>query len=51
MRAHGGFYFGIPPTGRPLRFTSCDIFSIPEGRIAEHSGMGDIAGVVAQLQG
>jgi ketosteroid isomerase-like protein len=47
---HGGPYFGIAPTGRPLRFTSCDIFTVRNGLIAEHWGMGDIAGVLAQLR-
>jgi len=49
--AHGGVYFGVAPTGKPLRFTSCDIFRLRDGRIAEHWGMGDIAGVLAQLKG
>jgi steroid delta-isomerase-like uncharacterized protein len=49
--AHGGAYFGVAPTGKPLRFTSCDIFRLRDGRIAEHWGMGDIAGVLAQLKG
>ncbi|MBN9044177.1 MAG: ester cyclase [Rhizobiales bacterium] len=48
---HGGVYFGVQPTGKPLRFTSCDIFRIHDGLIAEHWGMGDIAGVLAQLRG
>jgi steroid delta-isomerase-like uncharacterized protein len=48
---HKGIYFGVPPTGRSLRFTSCDIFRVQDGRIAEHWGMGDIAGVMAQLRG
>ena len=47
---HGGLYFGIKPTGRPLRFTSCDIFRVKNGQFAEHWGMGDIAGVLAQLR-
>jgi steroid delta-isomerase-like uncharacterized protein len=47
---HGGPLFGIAPTGRPLRFTSCDIFSIRNEHIAEHWGMGDIAGVLAQIR-
>ena len=49
--AHGGIYYGVAPTGRPMRFTSCDIFRVRDGRIAEHWGMGDIAGVLAQLKG
>jgi steroid delta-isomerase-like uncharacterized protein len=48
---HGGVYFGVAPTGKPLRFTSCDIFRIQDGLIAEHWGMGDLAGVLAQLRG
>jgi predicted ester cyclase len=47
---HGGTYFGIAPTGRPLRFTSCDIFRVQNGLLAEHWGMGDIAGILAQLR-
>jgi steroid delta-isomerase-like uncharacterized protein len=47
---HQGTYFGVPPTGKSLRFTSCDIFRIRDGKIAEHWGMGDIAGVLAQLK-
>lgn len=47
---HKGVYFGIAPTGRSLRFTSCDIFRVQDGRIAEHWGMGDIAGILAQLR-
>ncbi len=48
---HDGTYFGIAPTHRPLRFTSCDIFLVRNGRIVEHWGMGDTAGIIAQLRG
>ena len=47
---HRGMYFGVAPTGRSLRFTSCDIFTIRDGQFAEHWGMGDIAGTLAQLK-
>lgn len=47
---HGGVYFGIAPTGRALHFTSCDIFRVQDGKLAEHWGMGDIAGILAQLR-
>jgi predicted ester cyclase len=47
---HGGPLFGVAPTGRQLRFTSCDIFAVRNGLIAEHWGMGDIAGVLAQIR-
>ncbi len=45
-----GPYLGVAPTHRRLRFTSCDIFSVKDGLISEHWGMGDIAGVLAQLR-
>jgi predicted ester cyclase len=43
-------YLGVAPTGRKLRFTSCDIFRLHAGRLIEHWGMGDIAGTLAQLK-
>lgn len=46
-----GPLYGVPPTGKRLSFTSCDIFRLRDGKIAEHWGMGDIAGVLAQLKG
>ena len=46
-----GPYYGIEPTGKRIRFTSCDIFRVADGKILEHWGMGDIAGIVAQLRG
>jgi steroid delta-isomerase-like uncharacterized protein len=48
---HQGSYLGVSPTGKSLRFTSCDIFRIRNGKIAEHWGMGDIAGTLAQMKG
>ncbi|MFI5012892.1 MAG: ester cyclase [Hyphomicrobiales bacterium] len=48
---HKGVYLGVPPTGKSLRFTSCDIFRVADGKIAEHWGMGDIAGQLAQMKG
>ena len=46
-----GVYYGVDPTGKRLHFTSCDIFRLADGQIVEHWGMGDIAGIVAQLKG
>ncbi|HTY66614.1 MAG TPA: ester cyclase [Alphaproteobacteria bacterium] len=47
---HKGVYLGVQPTGKSLRFTSCDIFRVQNGRFVEHWGMGDIAGTLAQLK-
>ena len=48
---HRGLYLGVPPTGKALRFTSCDIFAVRNGKFAEHWGMGDTAGALAQMKG
>jgi steroid delta-isomerase-like uncharacterized protein len=47
---HNGTWYGVAPTGRRLRFTSCDIFDVKDGLIVEHWGMGDTAGILAQLK-
>jgi predicted ester cyclase len=47
---HNGPLAGVAPTGKALRFTSCDIFRVQDGLIVEHWGMGDLAGVAAQLK-
>lgn len=47
---HRGTFFGVAPTGRTFTFTSCDIFKARDDRIVEHWGMGDTAGVMAQLK-
>ena len=47
---HQGALYGVPATGRSLRFTSCDIFRVAGGKFVEHWGMGDIAGVLAQIK-
>ena len=48
---HQGPLLGVPATGRSVRFTSCDIFRVAGGKLVEHWGMGDIAGVLAQIKG
>jgi steroid delta-isomerase-like uncharacterized protein len=47
---HQGTYLGVAPTGKQLRFTSCDIFRVQNGKFVEHWGMGDIAGILVQLR-
>lgn len=46
-----GVLLGVAPSGKHMHFTSCDIFRIANGKIAEHWGMGDIAGQLAQMKG
>jgi steroid delta-isomerase-like uncharacterized protein len=47
----GAAYFGVPASGRPIRFNSCEILRVRDGKIAEHWGAADIAGLLAQLKG
>src|SRR6201986_1504010 len=46
---HDGVYFGIAPTHRKLRFTSCDIFAVKNGLLREHLGLGELAGLATQF--
>jgi predicted ester cyclase len=48
---HQDVLYGVAATGKSLRFTSCDIFRVAGGKIVEHWGMGDIAGVLTQIKG
>ena len=45
---HRGRLFGLPPTGRRLAMGGSDIVRIADGRIVEHWGLTDVAGVVRQ---
>jgi predicted ester cyclase len=47
----GAAYFGIAPSGRAITFNSCDILRVRDGKIAEHWGAADIAGLRVQLKG
>ena len=46
---HTGDLFGIPPTGRPVRFDVMDIVRIADGQIVEHWGLVDQLGLLRQL--
>ena len=46
---HQGTYFGIPPTGKRVRYTSTFIWRIADGRIAELWGDTDRLGLLQQL--
>jgi steroid delta-isomerase-like uncharacterized protein len=44
-------YFGVPATNKNVTFNSTDIFRIRNGKLAEHWGAADIAGLMRQLKG
>jgi steroid delta-isomerase-like uncharacterized protein len=46
---HRGELFGIPPTGRRIRYAGVAIFHIAGGRVARGWVLGDTAGLRAQL--
>lgn len=46
----GAEFYGIPPTGKRVRFAEIRVRRIEDGRIAEHWGLYDQATVLGQLQ-
>lgn len=40
---------GIPPTGKPFRLTTIDIFRLQDGKIVEHWDAADQLGMLQQL--
>ncbi|GIK42685.1 MAG: hypothetical protein BroJett011_65180 [Chloroflexota bacterium] len=46
---HQGEFFGIPPTGKPIRTTGINIFRLEAGKIVEHWNNADDLGVLQQL--
>ena len=46
-----GEFFGMPPTGKKATIRVMDFVRYDDGRIAEHWGIVDLAGLQAQLQG
>ncbi len=48
---HKAEYFGFPPTGKRVTFNATDIFRIRNGKLAEHWGAADLAGLMRQLKG
>ncbi len=47
---HTGIFQGIPATGKNVSFVSIRIDRFEEEKIAEHWSVGDVAGMLAQLQ-
>lgn len=49
LGTHRGEFLGIAPTGRETRFEVIDIMRVRDGRITDHWGVGDAAGLLRQL--
>jgi steroid delta-isomerase-like uncharacterized protein len=47
---HRGEVFGIAPTGRRIQYAGAAVFKFREGRIAEVWVLGDVYGLIAQLE-
>jgi len=48
---HTGSIMGVEPTGRRVSVTGIDIVRVSDGRIVEHRGLTDIAGLMRQVAG
>jgi predicted ester cyclase len=46
---HGGPFFGVPASGRPLKITVIDVCRFKDGRIVEHWGVPDRFALLAQM--
>jgi len=46
---HRGAFLGVPPTDRPVKFTSIEVMRIEGGKIAEHWDELDALGLLRQL--
>jgi steroid delta-isomerase-like uncharacterized protein len=46
---HSGDFFGIPATGRQIKINGVYIVRIADGKIVEHWGMNDEAGLLRQM--
>ena len=46
---HTGELFGIPATGRDVRFAVMDVVRIADGQIVEHWGVVDVPSLMSQL--
>ena len=46
---HKGEYFGIPPTGKPIKFTGTTIYRFADGKIVELWWAYDALGILQQL--
>jgi steroid delta-isomerase-like uncharacterized protein len=46
---HEGHFMGVPPTGAAITARGLDIYRVVDGRVVEHWGYPDVAGLMAQL--
>ena len=47
---HQGELMGIPPTGKPVRFSVVHIDRVVDGKLVEHWGQADVFSMMQQLQ-
>ena len=45
-----GAFFGMPPTGKTIRWTEMHVFRIRNGKIAEHWVQADMFGIIQQIK-
>ena len=46
---HQGVFFGVPPTGKPIRVKAINIYHFSNGQIVEEYGQPDMLGLMQQI--
>jgi steroid delta-isomerase-like uncharacterized protein len=46
---HRGEFQGIPATGKAISWSGIDIYTVMDGKIVEHTRVGDMLGLLQQL--
>jgi len=46
---HRGTFFGVPPTGKPIRVKAINIYHFLNGQIVEEYGQPDLLGLMQQI--
>jgi steroid delta-isomerase-like uncharacterized protein len=46
---HQGAFFGVPPTGKPIRVKAINIYHFSNGQIVEEYGQPDLLGLMQQI--
>ncbi len=48
---HLGDFMGIPPTGKQVSLNGMDVFTVVDGKLAEHWSVSDFLGLTQQIGG
>jgi steroid delta-isomerase-like uncharacterized protein len=46
---HQGVFFGVPPTGKPIKVQAMNLYRFSNGQITEEYGQPDLLGLLQQI--